>query len=140
MAGGLAVASASAIAAVLIAPVDAATLAGTHAGRPPANAALGGHAFLWAVALNTFGTVFLVGGSAWSILRRQRVRANLWIGLGALVTALATGMSRADVYSFVYAGQLLGIGMMFCGFTLSSSRPAPRPQATPHPAVLAAPD
>ena len=48
-------------------------------------------------------------------------------------------MSRADVYTFVYLGQLLGIGMMFCGFMLSGTKRAPRPQPTPR-AVLAAPD
>ena len=71
----------------------------TASGRPPANGALGGHAFLWAVALNTFGTLWLVGGSLWSIPRRQRVRANLWIAGGALVVAAATGLSRAGAYS-----------------------------------------
>jgi hypothetical protein len=77
-------------------------------GRPPVNSALGGHAFLWAIALNSFGTLFLVGGSLYSIARRQRIRPNLWIGGGALVVGLATGLSRADSYSLVYAGQLLG--------------------------------
>jgi len=140
IAGGLAVAATSAVAAVLLAPVHVAALGGVHSGRPPSNHALGGHAFLWAIALNAFGTVFLVGGSGWSILRRRRVRPNVWIGLGALVTALATGMSRADVYTFVYLGQLLGIGMMFCGFTLSGPKRARRAQPAPRAAVLAAPD
>jgi len=126
MLGALAVAAASAIAAVLLAPVHVADLAGADAGRPPPNHALAGHAFIWAIALNTFGTVFLIGGSAWSIVRRQRVRTNIWIGLGALVTALATGMSRGGSYSFVYAGELVGIGLMFCGFTFGAARPAPR--------------
>src|SRR5439155_3019871 len=133
MLGALAVAAASAVVAVLMAPVHAADLAGAASGRPPSNHALGGHAFVWAIVLNSFGTVFLVGGSAWSIVRRQRVRTNVWIGLGALVTALATGMSRAGSYSFVYAGELVGIGLMFCGFTLTSPKPAPRPA----PAVAA---
>jgi len=59
--------------------------------------------------LNSFGTVFLVGGSLLSIVRRQRIRTNLWIGGGALVVGLATGLSRAGSYEFVYAGELLGI-------------------------------
>jgi hypothetical protein len=127
MLGALVVAAASAGVAVWLAPVHLADLAGAGTGRPPANHALGGHAFLWAIALNSFGTIFLVGGSALSIVRRQRVRTNVWIGLGALVTALATGMSRAGSYSFVYAGELVGIGLMFCGFTLGSAKPAPQP-------------
>ncbi len=99
-------------------------------GRPPANSALGGHAFLWAIGLNSFGTIFLVGGSLYSIARRRRVRPNLWIGAGALVVALATGLSRADSYSLVYAGQLVGIALMFSGFAFTG-RPVRSPQRVP---------
>src|SRR5207237_6719360 len=89
-------------------------------GRPPANAALGGHAFVWAIVLNSFGTLWLVGGSLWSILCRQRVRQNLWIGGGALVVAASTGLSRGGDYSFVYLGELVGIAVMFTGFRFVS--------------------
>jgi hypothetical protein len=130
--GGLAVASAAAAVTVAFTGVDTATLAATAHGRPPANSALEGHAFLWAVALNTFGSLFLIGGSLYSIARRQRVRANLWIGGGALVVALATGLSRAGSYSLVYAGELLGIALMFAGFAFVGKQPArsraPQPQ------------
>jgi hypothetical protein len=114
--GGLAVATVAAAVTVALAGVDTATLGATAHGRPPANAALAGYAFVWAIALNSFGTLFLVGGSLYSIARRQRVRANLWIGTGALIVALATGLSRANSYSLVYVGQLLGIAVMFSGF------------------------
>jgi hypothetical protein len=127
------VATVAAAVAVALAPVDAATLAATESGRPPANGALGGHAFLWAVALNSLGTVFLVGGSLYSIARRRRVRVNVWIGGGALVLALATGLSRAGDYSLVYLGQLVGITLMFAGFTVVGRRPQPRPAAPPEP-------
>ncbi len=116
----------SAIAAVLLAPVDANALAATTSGQPPANNALGGYAYLWAIALNSLGTLFLVGGSLWSILRRQRVPQNVWIVCGALVVAAATGMSRAGDYSLVYVGELLGIALMFAGFTLVGRRPPER--------------
>jgi hypothetical protein len=46
----------------------------------------------------------------------------------ALVVALSTGMSRAGAYSFVYAGELIGISMMFVGFRFA---PAPSPKAAP---------
>jgi hypothetical protein len=121
--GGLAVAAAAATAAVLLAPVDGAALAATAAGRPPANGALGGYAYLWAIALNSIGTLLLVGGSALAIVRRRNVRANVWIGCGALVVALATGLSRGGSYSFVYVGQLVGIALMFAGFTLPAKPP-----------------
>ena len=116
--GGLMVAGVAAALTVALAPVDLQTLAATPSGRPPANGALGGHAFLWAIALNSLGTVWLIGGSALSIVRRRNVRANVWIGSGALVVALATGLSRGGSYSFVYIGELVGIAMMFAGFTL----------------------
>ena len=138
--GALVLATAAAVTSVFLAPVDARALTATGTAHPPANGALGGHVFLWAIALNSFGTLFLVGGSLYSIARRQRVRVNAWIGLGALVVALATGMSRAGSYSFVYAGELVGIALMFCGFTFAG-RPGVRraradavPPARPVPA------
>jgi hypothetical protein len=136
--GALAAATLAALIAVVLAPVDIGLLASAPSGRPPVNHALGGHAFLWAIALNSVGTLFLVGGSLWSIVRRQRMRANVWIGGGALVVALSTGMSRTGTYSLVYAGELVGIALMFAGFTL---KPAPGrlPRyATPTAAPLSA--
>jgi hypothetical protein len=138
LAGALAVATVAAVASVLLAPVHAETLAATPSGRPPVNGALGGHAFLWAVALNSFGTVFLVGGALYSIARRQRVRANLWIGSGALVLAFATSLSRGGEYSFMYLGELIGIALMFCGFTLAGQRARPAGRLTPAHAPRAA--
>jgi len=136
MLGGLSLATVAAVASVFLAPVDGTALAAVGGGRPPANGALGGHAFLWAIALNSFGTLFLVGGSLYSIVRRRRVQVNLWIGGGALVVALATGLSRAGSYSFVYAGELVGIALMFCGFTFAGKAPvrAPRPARAGRPA------
>ena len=74
--------------------------------------------------MNSFGTLLLVGGSLLSIARRQRVRANVWIAAGALTVAAATGLSRTGDMSLVYLGELVGIALMFCGFTL----PAPLPR------------
>ena len=135
--GGLLVAAAAAAVTVALAPVSSSALAGPAHGRPPANSALGGHAFLWAIGLNSFGTLFLVGGSLYAIARGIRVRPNLWIGGGALVVGLATGLSRAGSYEFVYAGELLGIALMFTGFAFvgKSPRPAPRPAAEPFGAL-----
>jgi hypothetical protein len=138
--GALALATVASLVSVLIAPVDAHALTTTASGRPPANSALIGHAFLWAAALNTFGSVFLIGGSLYSIARRQRVRTNVWIGSGALVVALATGMSRLGDYSFVYAGELLGIALMFAGFRLVGARPAPKRRPAPVVPAVAAPN
>jgi hypothetical protein len=122
--GGLAVATVAAVTTVLLAPVDVHGLAAAHSGQPPANGVLGGNAFLWAIAMNSIGTLLLVGGSLLSIARRQRVRANVWIAAGALTIAAATGLSRTGDVSLVYLGELIGIALMFCGFTL----PAPKPK------------
>jgi hypothetical protein len=122
--GALLAATAAAIVTVWLAPVNGAVLATTESGRPPTNSALGGDAFLWAIALNSVGTLFLVGGSLLSIARRQRVRANVWIACGALVVAASTGLSRAGDTSLLYIGELIGIALMFCGFVLPSTVPA----------------
>ena len=139
MLGALLAATAAAITAVLLAPVHTGLLAATPAGRPPPNHALGGHAFLWAVALNSIGTIFLAGGSLLSIARRQRVRSNVWIAGGALTVAAATGLSRTGNTSLVYVGELIGIALMFWGFSLSSPSPrrARAAEPAPQPAVAA---
>jgi hypothetical protein len=136
--GGLAVATIAAVFTVLLAPVDVHGLAATQSGRPPANDVLGGHAFLWAVGLNSFGTLLLVGGSLLSIARRQRIRANVWIAAGALIVAGATGLSRTGDTSLVYLGELVGIAVMFCGFTLTapSRKRRPASEPAPRPAVV----
>jgi hypothetical protein len=123
LAGGLVVATLAATVAVALAPVHAGALALAPSGGPPADDALGGHAFVWAIALNSFGTIFLLGGALYSIARRRRVRANLWIASGALVLALSTSMTRAGAYSLVYLGELVGIALMFAGFNLTGGRP-----------------
>jgi hypothetical protein len=128
--GALLTAAVAAAVTVLLAPVDRTLLAATPSGQPPPNSAIAGHAVIWAVGLNSFGTLFLVGGSLYAILRRRGARANAWIACGAIVVALATGMSRAGDYSFVYAGELVGIAIMFTGFRLKA---APRRASTSAP-------
>jgi cytochrome c oxidase cbb3-type subunit 1 len=120
--GALAVGSIAAVASVWLAQVDEHVLTATASGRPPDNSALTGHAFLWAVVFNSAGTAVLIGGSLYSIARRRRVSANVWIASGALVVALATGLSRTGDYSLVYLGQVVGIACMFCGFTFAGRK------------------
>jgi hypothetical protein len=50
------------------------------------------------------------------------------------VVALATGLSRTGTYSFVYAGELLGITLMFYGFTWAGKA---KPVRAPSSAVAA---
>jgi hypothetical protein len=135
MVGALAVATVAAAVTVAIAPVHGPALAAVAGGRPPPNGAIGGTAAVWAVALNSFGTVCLLGGALRSIWRRQRVRQSLWIAGGALILALSTSMSRTGEYSLMYLGELVGITAMFCGFVLPViPARAPRRVAVPTPA------
>jgi hypothetical protein len=136
--GALGVATAAAVTTILLSPVDAGILARGPDGRPPSNSALGGHAFLWAITLNSVGTLALVGGSLLSIARRQRVRPNVWIASGAVVVALATGLSRTGAYSFVYLGELVGIAIMFTGFQFVAERPRRAPAARSEARAVAA--
>jgi hypothetical protein len=141
VAGALLVASVAAAVTVAIAPVHADVLAATATGRPPANSAIGGGAAAWAAALNSLGTLLLVGGVLRSVLRRQRVRSSLWIGAGAIVLALSTSMSRAGDYSLMYLGELIGIAAMFYGFVLPSiagRAPVAPPVSSPSPGPAAA--
>jgi hypothetical protein len=48
---------------------------------------------------------------------------------------LATGLSRAGDYSFVYAGQLLGVAVMFAGFKLTGAPRRAREPAAPRQAL-----
>jgi hypothetical protein len=123
--GALVVGALAASLSIWLAPVDGHALGATASGRPPDNSILGGHAFLWAVAFNSLGSLVLIGGSFYSIARRRRVSANAWIASGAIVVALATGLSRTGDYSLVYLGQLVGIALMFCGFTFAGRKVEP---------------
>jgi hypothetical protein len=135
MLGALLVAATAATVAIVLTPVDPHVLARTPTGRPPENAALGGHAFLWAVVFNSLGSLVLIGGSLYSIARRRRVSANAWIASGAIVVALATGLSRTGDYSLVYLGQLVGIALMFSGFTFAGRKIEPAQARPPRQAT-----
>lgn len=99
--------------------------------RPPPNDALEGLAFLWAIALNTFGTVLLVGGSLRSIAAGRRRLANALIIVGILSVALSGTLTRLGSYGYVYLGQLVGIALVFAGFELAVRVPGRHPAAGP---------
>jgi hypothetical protein len=105
---------------VLGADLDAAALR-VGGLRPPPNDTLQGLAFLWAVALNSFGAVALVGGSLHSIWRGRRRGGNALIVAGVLVVSLSGLLTRAGSYGAVYAGQLLGLALIFAGVELAAS-------------------
>lgn len=87
-----------------------------------------------AALLNIYGTLLLVGGAIWSAIayldvrldRRRRsgdrVIANLLIAGGALVIASAGSFEALGHGEFLYAGEILGISIIFAGFLRSSGR------------------
>jgi hypothetical protein len=113
---------------VLAASVDHSAL-GVARLRPPPNDALNGLAFLWAIALNSFGTLLLVGGSVRSLLRRIRVASNVLILVGVLAVAASGTMTRTGSYADVYLAQLAGLVLIFAGVELAG-----RPRAARAPA------
>lgn len=75
---------------------------------------------------NTFGTIFLVGGaaySAWVFWRRRimphRMLSNVLIAVGAILPAFGGTFARFGVPEMLYATELLGIIIIFLGFLRS---------------------
>jgi hypothetical protein len=128
--GAVLATSAAAVVAVLSASVDTAYLADGGL-RPPPNSALTGLAFLYAIALNTFGTLALLAGIVRSLRRRERALANLLIGAGVLVVAGSGTLTRlGNAYGVVLVAQLAGLVMIYTGFELATQRAPLRRAAT----------
>jgi hypothetical protein len=135
--GAILATCAAAAVAVLSARVDVTHLAEGGL-RPPPNDALTGHAFLYAVALNTAGTLALLAGIVRSLRRRERSLANLLIGAGVLVVASSGTLTRlGDAYGIVLGAQLAGLVMIYAGFELATQR-APLRRATARTTPLGA--
>lgn len=73
--------------------------------------------------LNTFGSIWLIGGAAWSaweFWRRNilphRVISNILIAVGGLMPALGGTLSRLGATQYLYISELLGIIIIFIGF------------------------
>ncbi len=73
--------------------------------------------------LNSFGTLWLVGGAAWSaweFWRRKilphRVVSNILIASGGLMPALGGTLSRFGATQYLYVSELLGVMIIFIGF------------------------
>ena len=128
MTGAILATAAAAAVAVLGAGVDAAQLAEGGL-RPPPNETLTGHAFLYAIALNTVGTLALLAGIVRSIRRRERALSNLLIGAGVLIVASSGTLTRIDdAYGIVLGAQLAGLVVIYAGFELATQRaPLRRP-------------
>jgi hypothetical protein len=78
--------------------------------------------------LNVPGTVFLLGGALYSIVRflpkkqyRYRVWANALIAAGTLVIAAAGGRARAGQTIGLYPAEMLGAALLLWGFLKAST-------------------
>jgi hypothetical protein len=83
---------------------------------------------------NTVGTVVLVAGAGFSAYRTYRagLARNLTLGnililAGSLVVAATSTLTRLKVYELFYAGQAVGIAIIFGGFLLIASVTQRRP-------------
>lgn len=92
-----------------------------------------GLAALSAAVGNSVGTVVLVVGAGYSAYRTYRAGlprnltlGNILILAGALVVASAATLTRLGSYELFYAGQAVGIAIIFGGFLLIASVSQPR--------------
>ncbi len=123
LAGALCVALPAAAISVMVAETDPALLVGATTGGPPVNAALQGHAFIWAIALNTLGTLALVGVALAGLRDPGRRRAMAFLLAGLACTAGSGAMTRFGSYGYVYTTQAVGLMLLAVGFELLERRP-----------------
>jgi len=122
LSGGLIVAVLAATVSVLVADLAPLAADGAHL-KPPPNATLTGHAYIWAIALNTVGTVLLVGSSVVSLHHRRRVAGNVLLLAGVAALASSGLLTRFGDEGYVIAGQAVGILLLAAGFELAEHAP-----------------
>ncbi len=105
---------------VLIAPVDLSQIVSVSGLEAPPNSAIAGHASIWAIAMNSVGTVMLFAGALTSIIRRSRVGPNAALLLGVIVIALAGTLTRFGGAESLYVGQLVGLIVLGVGMEWSN--------------------
>lgn len=123
--GGVIVAVIGATVSVLVADLAPLGAYGAHL-RPPPNDTITGHAFLWAIGMNTAGTLLVVGSSLASIVRRGRVTGNVLLLAGVAALAGSGTLTRFGDEGFVIAGQAFGIVLLAAGFELAERAPGAR--------------
>ena len=77
---------------------------------------------------NIAGALILILGALLSTVQLARKRAlsnrllaNILIAVGAFVPSVASGLTRFDVTSLFFVGELLGLGCILAGFLLSAA-------------------
>jgi hypothetical protein len=115
----------AAVAAVLAARVDAGELRRAGA-TPPNGAMIGPWPKVMAIALNSAGTLVLLGGSLRSAWLRWDPRP-LMVAVGVGVIAVASSATRLGSYTAFAAAQAVGTVLILLG--LVTRRPTPRSSA-----------
>ena len=140
LAAGLVLASALAIIVMFATPLDATafdsgmSLSSQYKQIMPDDALVR----LLTPLFNIYGTVWLVGGaaySAWVFWRKRvllhRAIGNVLIAAGALAPAIGGSLSRLGATEFLYVSELVGVVLMFIGFvravTPMPARTGPQP-------------
>jgi hypothetical protein len=114
--GALVASTIAATISVITASIDTAALSHATSHAPPPNSTLQGLVFVWAIALNSVGTLLVVGVSVASLLRRRRITANTLILSGVVLVAASGILTRLGSYGFVFAGQCAGLVLLAVGF------------------------
>jgi hypothetical protein len=137
---GLVAASALAVVIMFITPLnESAFTVGTDLSTQYKQILPAGAAVRYLTPLfNVYGTLWLVGGaaySAWIFWRKRvllhRVIGNVLIAAGAMAPAIGGSLSRLGASEFLYLSELLGAVLMFVGFLrattpMTSRKPASR--------------
>jgi len=102
-------------------------VAGITAGGNPLGSG-GSFPRVMSLPLNITGTLLLLGGSAWSIIKfwpkkeyRYRVWANVLIIIGTLVIAGAGSMARAGQTAGLYFAEMVASAILLAGFLMAST-------------------
>ena len=83
---------------------------------------------LMSLPFNIPGSLLLLGGSAWSIIKfwskpayRYRVWANVLIIIGTLVIAAAGSLARLGGTGGLYAGEMVASAILLAGFLMAGT-------------------
>ena len=102
-------------------------VAGITAGGNPLGSG-GSFPRVMSLPLNITGTLLLLGGSAWSIIKfwpkkeyRYRVWANVLIIIGTLVIAGAGSRARAGQTAGLYFAEMVASAILLAGFLMAST-------------------
>lgn len=115
---------------VLIAPVDTAAFADLTGLQAPPNSAIAGHAAIWAIGMNSVGTLLLIAGALLSLVRRVRTGPNAAILAGVIAIALAGTLTRFGGQETLYLGQMVGL-LILGGGMESANRVGRQPGRLP---------